>query len=444
MSRIDLLLAPFRLARDWWRAVRAEAIHSWEGAWQTVWDEARETWRLRFRVSRFSSRLLQAFRMLILRRPPTLFVARKQVGRPARDRPRVLHLFANLGLGGSEKVAFDLIQGLGHDYDMQIVTSRFRYFAAFHNVEIHALPPAALRRLVEKRPPDLVHVHYWGLTPWLSAAVDTIASVCPDVPILENDNNPKQAWRHPAIRHHVFVSAFVRDLQQTPVLQSSVIYPGVDTDEYAPRGSDLPADTVGLVYRLENDKLSPDSIEPLIDLAKRRPRTRFVIIGVGANLTRYVARTREEDVRANFEFVGRVAYHELPRWYDRFSLFCAPVRAESYGVVVPYAMAKNIPVAGFRVGALPELLGNDETLAASRSGLVDVLASLLDDRTRARVAGARGRDRVERFFSLRTMLEAYRDLYGALLAGESAVTIPGTREVPKEPGLDVAKAEPLD
>ena len=392
-------------ARHWVRFVRGTLAHAREVALEPT-DHG-----LRFRPGAFV-RSARTHLLERLRRPePVLPPFPERVPTTGR---RVLHVIDSITVGGSQKIIFDIVRGLGDRWAMHIATCAVGQ--GHYGTSIAVTPDrAAFERLVGELRPDLVHVHYWGRTPWMDMALEVLTQLEPRPPILQNANNPIPIWSHPAVSHVAYVSDFVRALQPIPAPHSSVVYPGVDLSEYAPL-PDLPdAETVGLVYRLCDDKLTRDTIEVLIALARRRPRARIIICGDGKHFVHYVTRTHEAGVRHQFHFTGRVPFTGLAAYYDRMSLFLAPVHTESYGVVVPYALAKNIPIAGYRVGALSELLGDDSTLADSPEALVDIAAGLLDDYARRRALGIRGRERAMRHFSLEAMLTQYADLYSELI-----------------------------
>ncbi len=99
------------------------------------------------------------------------------------------------------------------------------------------------------------------------------------------------------------------------------------------------------------------------------------------------------------------------------SVFVAPVHTESFGQVTPFAMGMRLPVTGYRIGALPEILGSREFLAppGEVGKLASIIIELLDDRERRMQIGDANRRRAERHFSLESMIEAYRQVYRRLL-----------------------------
>lgn len=117
-----------------------------------------------------------------------------------------------------------------------------------------------------------------------------------------------------------------------------------------------------------------------------------------------------------FTFTGYVPYDELPDLYRKMSVFVAPVHRESFGQVTPFAMHMGIPVAGYRVGALPEIIADDSLLAApaDSSGLGDIIIDLLDDRERRLATGLKNHERAKALFSVDAMIDQYRAIYDEL------------------------------
>ena len=101
----------------------------------------------------------------------------------------------------------------------------------------------------------------------------------------------------------------------------------------------------------------------------------------------------------------------FPVQYARFKVFVAPVWQESFGQVVPFAMSMGLAVAGNRVGALPEILGDTGTLGATPDELVSHILRLLESRHTIDAVGARNRSIARSNFSVKRMAVAYLDLY---------------------------------
>ncbi len=264
-----------------------------------------------------------------------------------------------------------------------------------------------------------MHVHYWGDVDeaWYKTIFEIAAEF--GCSILQNINTPVAPFAGVRIDRNVFVSRSVLD-QFGSAIPTSVIYPGIDLDRFAPAAVIDPVsfDAIGMIYRLENDKLDKDAIELFLAIAKRRPKTRIFIIGDGSLFAHFWSRVEQEGRLLQFEFTGYVPYEELPAQLTRFRTFVAPVRQESFGQVVPFAMRNGMAVAGYNVGAIPEILGSAETLGATLAETTEIITALLDDPERIAALGERNRALALERFSVEDMAVKYFHLYRDLAPRE--------------------------
>ena len=261
--------------------------------------------------------------------------------------------------------------------------------------------------------PDIVHVHYWGECdePWyrqVFAAAERFGCQ-----IIQNINTPVTPFAAPIFRN-VYVSDYVLETFGPGDRRGIVIYPGSDLEVFNRKDLDgIPNDCIGMVYRLENDKLDLHAIEPFIEVVRRRPQTRVLIVGGGTFQEPYMQAVREVGVEQAFEFTGYVPYDLLPDIFRQLSIFVAPVWKESFGQVGVFAMNMGIPVVGYNVGAITEMI-EDRTLVAPSADsdkLADIIIHLLDDRAERLAIGEKNRKRANLLFSIEAMIESYRKLY---------------------------------
>jgi glycosyltransferase involved in cell wall biosynthesis len=358
-----------------------------------------------------------ASQALGLSRPPIYKVNLKQrVG--LRHRPRILHVIPNVWVGGSTQLILDLHDYLGHRLEMTVVTSALPQRERHQGMSITVVPRAAprfeVRRIFTNFNPHIVHVHYWGDEPWYKPFFEMAAEL--GCPIVQNVNTPVAPCAVVPVACNVFVSQTILD-QFGSAAPARVIHPGIDLALFSPPATADPHsyDAIGMVYRLQPDKLNEASIEPLIAVVKRRPQTRAIIIGDGSLFSHFRARVAEERLLDRFELTGSVPYFELPSQYARFKVFVAPVWQESFGQVVPFAMSMGLAVAGNRVGALPEILGDTGLLAASPDELTGHVLRLLDDRAAIDAVGDRNRAIACAAFSVERMAVDYLDLYRSII-----------------------------
>jgi glycosyltransferase involved in cell wall biosynthesis len=264
----------------------------------------------------------------------------------------------------------------------------------------------------------MLHVHYWGECddPWYAEVFE--AARKHRCMVVENVNTPVETYVDETIDHYVYVSNYAMNFSPVIPDPATVIYPGSNLDMFNRGGVPIPDDVIGMVYRLEKDKLREDSIQVLIDVIRNRPGTKAIIVSGGSLMAPYKEQVAAQGIAENFEFTGYVPYEKLPEYYRRLSIFVAPVWKESFGQVSPFAMGMEIPVTGYRVGALSEILGSDECLGASREELVDIIISLLDNRDERLRIGTRNRERVISLFSMEAMITRYERLYESLMRQE--------------------------
>ena len=336
------------------------------------------------------------------------------------NRPKIIHAIANVWMGGSSRLLVDLIEHLGHKYDQEAVTFGIPDPLAYDGFPCHDFSqlssPDAMAAFLREKEAKILHVHYWGEDnkPWY-ATVFGAADLYP-CPVIENINTPVETYFQDKIKQYVYVSEYARNLFKPVPDNSRVIFPGSNLDLFERLDHDFPDDAIGMVYRLERDKLNEESIDLFIDVVKERPSTKAYIIGAGTFFKLYQEKVRAAGVLDNFIFTGYVPYESLPDYYRKFSLFVAPVWRESFGQVSTFAMSMGIPVVGYHVGGLPEMLGGREFLANDRAQLVDIIIGLLNDREKRIEIGMLNRKRAHDLFSVEVMIAQYDRLYESVLA----------------------------
>jgi phosphatidyl-myo-inositol dimannoside synthase len=204
-------------------------------------------------------------------------------------------------------------------------------------------------------------------------------------------------------------------------LTTTVVPPGVDTELFRPLDDaaraaararlGLPADArivLGL-SRLVPRKGFDVLIRASARLAPSHPDLRVAIAGRGRDrprLERIVASTR-----APVQFLGRVAFADLPALYgcaDLFAMLCRDrwlgLEQEGFGIVFVEAGACGVPSVAGGSGGVRDAVEDGRTgTVVDRPSSVDhvasALAALLDDDEQRRAFGAAARDRAVESFS---------------------------------------------
>ncbi len=370
---------------------------------------------LHFSATKFVAKLSKSF---------ITSITKKRINRvsfpkwPTKRKSKVVHFIVYFGvIGGASKLIFDIIRALGEKYAMEVIILSDLQLENYPNLKLHHFTdPLKTVNYLVKTKPDIIHAYYYGDWEGFHSHFDAILSekkikskIAVDLLV------PVHMYRSPRIDEYVYVSKYVKDMQHKHFKNERVIYFGVDTNEFLPAKTTDWKNAVGMVYRLWNDKLDQSTIELFIKLAERRPNTLIYIIGEGINFHHYVNRTRQCGVRNNFYFTGTIDYKQVDAYYEKFDIFVAPVHTESFGVVVPNAMSKNMPVVAYRRGALPEILGRTNSLVNTSNEMVNELIYLLDHPKVARKISSGGRKRAIEIFSNTKMIEDYDTLYQDLL-----------------------------
>lgn len=336
---------------------------------------------------------------------------------PARA-PRIVHAIANFMTGGSSRLVIDLVEHLGSQYRQTVLTSFNPDPPAYVGVDIEECRfPQDIGPLVayfQRARPDIVHVHYWGDCdePWYAKVIEATKHL--GLPIIENINTPIAPHRSEAVVRYVYVSDYVRRAFGSPDAEHVTVYPGSDFALFT-RGpaEQAPSDCVGMVYRLERDKLNEEAIQPFIRIAQLRPQTRILIVGGGSLYEPYREAVAVAGVAENFEFTGYVSYEQLPALYRQMSLFVAPVWKESFGQVSPFAMSMKVPVIGYDIGAIGEIVGDPSLLAppADPEALARIAVALLDAPEKLHRLGEMQQRRAQDNFSIQAMIAHYARIY---------------------------------
>jgi glycosyltransferase involved in cell wall biosynthesis len=198
-------------------------------------------------------------------------------------------------------------------------------------------------------------------------------------------------------------SALERELDQDGFRNLHVFSRGVDTRLFSPsrrsaalrRGwgcddASIVALYVGRIAAEKNIGLAMDAFDAM---SSRDPRTRCVVVGDGPELPRL------RRAHPDFIFTGAKVGEELARHYASGDCFVFPSLTETFGNVVPEAMASGLAVVAFDYAAAHEHIRPWQNgvlvPAADRQTFIDGAVAAVFDRDRLRAMGARARSTAE-------------------------------------------------
>jgi glycosyltransferase involved in cell wall biosynthesis len=297
-----------------------------------------------------------------------------------------------------------------------------------------------LRRLIRRLDPDVVHSHNLGALIYTACATRFGRTR----PVLHGehgkpDDGPdagrrirqrlkffKAARRVHTVSHSLRAHFLEAGFPESKLL---AIVNGVDTARFRPgdRGRarldlSIPAEApvlaiVGRLIASKQHQLLFRALEEVVDVF---PEVVLLVVGDGGRdqvAIREAARTSKVTPHIRME-----GFQPDPRpCYLAADLLVAPSRVEGLSNVVLEAMACGLPAL------LHDACGNREMIDQGVNGLVadlgspgklaDAIKSSLQDPARLREFGRHAREKVVTCFSLRSMADAYEEVYRELAAG---------------------------
>ena len=354
------------------------------------------------------------------------------------------------GVGGSGVIASELARGLARRGHRVIVLAtampeRLRVNGVrFEKIEVPCAPmfetaPYGLAvanqlvHLARREPIDLVHLHY--AIPHAASALaagQVLGDMAPAVVVTLHGTDVTRLGPHPSLNP---VTAFAlagcsgltapsqylrREAAACfalPVERIEVISNFVDTERFAPPAArdrrvldalfDRPGDGPTLVHvsNLRAIKRPLDLVEVLV----RMRDARMIVVGDGPERASLEEQAHVRGVADRVRVLGhRRDFEPLLAQSDAFVL---PSESESFGVAALEALAAGVPVFGYEVGGLPEVV-TPEVGALVAVGDVDALVAAITAGLRSRDAlGARARERAVTLFRGDQLVAAYESYF---------------------------------
>jgi L-malate glycosyltransferase len=190
----------------------------------------------------------------------------------------------------------------------------------------------------------------------------------------------------------------------------------VDTDHFTPAAAAPSALTLFHVSNFRAVKRVADLIEVLVRVRKQVP-AQLVLVGDGPERAHAAQRARDLGVAPYVSFLGKkIDFVERLRQADAFLL---PSESESFGVAALEALSAGVPVFGYRVGGLPEVVTDDVGRLVQPFD-VDALAravlEIFGAPERRAALGRAARARAVALFRRDPALDRYESLYRRVLA----------------------------
>ena len=160
-------------------------------------------------------------------------------------------------------------------------------------------------------------------------------------------------------------------------------------------------------------------LQAAAELRVSHPGFRLIIFGEGQLDNELRAQAAELGLGEAAQFAG--FRDDLDDFLGCIDIFAHPALAEGLGVATLKAAAAGVPVVGFDAGGVPEAVVDGETgllvPAEDVAALRDAIAMLLDSSELRGRLGRAGRERMQKEFSIATMVDRHEQLYESVLHG---------------------------
>jgi glycosyltransferase involved in cell wall biosynthesis len=291
-----------------------------------------------------------------------------------------------------------------------------------------------LREVLRAERPDLLHSHSRRGADLMGGVAARLARV-PAI-VSRRVDHPEPAWlarvRYAGYARIVAISDAVAaalsasgvDFGRLVVIRSAVA-PGNPAGsaerERLARELGLPADALAIaaVGQLIPRKGHDCLLRAMARVAATVPQAQLAVFGRGP----LEPALRGESARLGI--AGRVRFAgfrpDLDEYLGAFDILVHPALREGLGVAMLKAAAAGVPVIAFDVAGAREAVRHGETGLLVPTGdaaaLADAIVRLATDEPLRRRMGAAGRDRMQRDFSIESMVDAHVRLYDSVLHG---------------------------
>jgi glycosyltransferase involved in cell wall biosynthesis len=296
------------------------------------------------------------------------------------------------------------------------------------------------KRLLQDEKVDLIHAHEFDAN-----VQGTFVAAMTGIPLVATVHGKNYFWErlrrrlaYRWVNREATMVAVSENLKQFIVEKVGaspdrikVIYNGVDAlpnyeqtdvdrcrEELGIPKTDYIVGVVGNLYPVKGHQYLIDGI-PLI--LEKTPNTSFLFAGRGQLESQLKEQVYRLGLDKRVHFLG--LRQDISRILAMLDVFVLPSLSEGLSMAILEAMIAGKPVVATQVGGNPELVLAGETgylvPPQDSRALALSLTTLLLNREQALQFGAKGKNRAEGQFSLRTMVQAYQSLYEERLDSHS-------------------------
>ncbi len=335
-----------------------------------------------------------------------------------------------------------LAQGRAGELPVQLLPQLRR---AIHPIRDLAARRAITRAVADFRP-DVVHTHsakggLLGRSVAWSLRVPAVIHSVHGAPF-----HPYQSFfareffrrceRWAARRCHRMISVadamtdLMVDAGIAPREKFTTIYSGMDVEPFLAAGQHRQAIraryglqddhvVVGKIARLFHLKGHDDLITAAVEVAKRHPNVRFLLVGDGILRQSLTDRIRTLGLQQHFVFAGLVPPTEVPAMIGAMDALVHTSYREGLARALPQALIAERPVVSYDIDGAREVVMDDQTgflvPPGDTAALAKAISTLVGDPSMRQRQGRAGRQRFTEQFRHQKMTQAIRQVYRQVL-----------------------------
>lgn len=213
-------------------------------------------------------------------------------------------------------------------------------------------------------------------------------------------------------------AALCRRDDQRSSRKTIAIWNGIDLDRFEYRGPAVSPVAI-CVARLSPEKDFSSLIRAIAQVVEQHADFRLKIVGDGQERPHLEQLARDLGLESHVEFLGECS--DVPQKLAEAAFFVSASRTEGISLTLLEAMAVGLPIVATEVGGNPEIVERGVTGELVPSGqpeqLANAICRMLERMAEWPAIGELARQRVERHFDVRQMVQKYEALYEALANG---------------------------
>jgi glycosyltransferase involved in cell wall biosynthesis len=367
---------------------------------------------------------------------------------------KILQLTRNLGIGGLEKVVYDLCKGIDKtQFQISVCCLHFKgeFGEALEKmgIRVHTLPTSTqvdyfsflkVARVIRSLKPDILHTH--NSHAFIDGTLAALISGRPKVVNTDHARNypdkkriliaericAKLADKIVAVSDHTRNE--LAEYSRIPKTKIEIIFNGIDSSKYAIRidkdakrselGIGRVFPVIGLGVRLTDQKGISYLLDAMPKLIQRFPKIILLIAGKGALDQELRSRSDNLGLSEHVRFLGaRLDWNELLSLIDVYVL---PSVWEGLPLALLEAMAAKKAIVATDVGGVPSVIRHNENglLVPPRDSdsLANAIARIVENRNMAAKLSENAQNTFFNGFTVEKMVKSYEQLYYQMLEGK--------------------------